>query len=93
MDNGISNLVTRIAKSGSEYERAQLAVARNSATALNVTQQVSSEGDLDFTKAVTDMKMLDYAYLWYACSDGGNEETVHVDDYYTNIYDVLVKVK
>ena len=62
LDNGISNLVTRIAKSGSEYERAQLAVARNSATALNVTQQVSSEGDLDFTKAVTDMKMLDYAY-------------------------------
>ena len=62
LDNGISNLVTRIAKSGSEYERAQLAVARNSATALNVTQQVSSEGDLAFTKAVTDMKMLDYAY-------------------------------
>ena len=62
LDNGISNLVTRIAKCGSEYERAQLAVARNSATALNVTQQVSSEGDLDFTKAVTDMKMLDYAY-------------------------------
>ena len=34
----------------------------NDATALAVTQQVSREGDLDFTKAVTDMKMLDYAY-------------------------------
>lgn len=62
LDSGISNLVTRIAKSGSEYERAQLNVQRNSATALAVTQQVSREGDLDFTKAVTDMKMLDYAY-------------------------------
>lgn len=38
-------------------------------------------------------EMLDYAYLWYECPDGGNEENVHVDDYYTNIYDVLVKVK
>lgn len=62
LDSGISSLVTRIAKSGSEYERAQLAVVRNSANALAVTRQVSSEGDLDFTKAVTDMKMLDYAY-------------------------------
>ena len=62
LDNGINSLVTRIAKSGSEYERAQLNVTRNQATALNVTQQVSSEGDLDITKAITDMKMLDYAY-------------------------------
>lgn len=62
LDSGISNLVTRIAKSGSEYERAQLNVQRNSATALNVTQMISTEGDLDITKAITDMKMLDYAH-------------------------------
>jgi flagellar hook-associated protein 3 FlgL len=62
LDKGINNLVTRIAKSGSEYERAQLNVQRNGATELNVTQLVSAEGDLDFTKAVTDMKMLDYTY-------------------------------
>ena len=62
LDSGISSLVTRISKSGSEYERAQLNVQRNGATKLNVTQQVSREGDLDFTKAITDMKMLDYAY-------------------------------
>ena len=62
LDAGIDNLVTRIAKSGSEYERAQLNVTRNSSTALNVTQQISREGDLDITKAITDMKMLDYAY-------------------------------
>ena len=61
IDQGISSLVTRLAKSGAEYERAKLNVERNSKTALDVTQMISSEGDLDFTKAVTDMKMLDYA--------------------------------
>lgn len=60
LDQGIDNLVTRIAKSGSEYERAQLNATRSSKLALDVTQQVSREGDLDFTKAITDMKMLDY---------------------------------
>lgn len=62
LDNGISSLVTRIAKSGSDYERAQNNALRNSNTALNVTQQVSREGDLDYTKAITDLKMLDYTY-------------------------------
>ena len=62
LDSGIANLVTRIAKSGSQYERAQRNVQRNSATAMNVTQQISREGDLDITKAITDMKMLDYTY-------------------------------
>lgn len=62
LDSGISSLVTRIAKSGSEYERAQLNIQRNSATALNVTRMISTEGDLDITKAITDMKMLDYAH-------------------------------
>jgi flagellar hook-associated protein 3 FlgL len=62
IDSSIDNLVTRLAKSGSEYERAQQNITRNSATALNVNQLISTEGDLDFTKAVTDMKMLDYVY-------------------------------
>ena len=60
LDMGINNLVTRLAKSGSEYERAQLNATRSSKLALDVTQMVSREGDLDFTKAITDMKMLDY---------------------------------
>ena len=60
LDQGIGNLVTRIAKNGSEYERAQINITRNSKVALDVTQQVSREGDLDFTKAITDLKMLDY---------------------------------
>ena len=60
LDQGIDSLVNRIAKSGSEYERAQLNATRSSKLALDVTNMVSREGDLDFTKAVTDMKMLDY---------------------------------
>ncbi len=62
LDKGIDSLVTRVAKSGSAYERAQNNALRNSNTALNVTQQVSREGDLDYTKAITDLKMLDYTY-------------------------------
>ncbi len=60
LDKGIDSLVTRIAKSGSEYERAQLNATRSSKLALDVTSMVSREGDLDFTKAITDLKMLDY---------------------------------
>lgn len=60
LDMGIDSLVTRIAKSGSEYERAQLNANRNGKLALDVTQMVSREGDLDYTKAITDLKMLDY---------------------------------
>jgi flagellar hook-associated protein 3 FlgL len=60
LDKGIDSLVTRIAKSGAEYERAQLNATRNSKLALDVTSMVSREGDLDFTKAITDLKMLDY---------------------------------
>ena len=62
LDQSLNNLVTRIAQNGSEHERASLNVVRNSQTSLNVTQMISTEGDLDFTKAVTDMKMLDYVH-------------------------------
>lgn len=62
LDAGLGNLVTRIAENGSNYERASLNVTRNSQTALNVTQMIATEGDLDFTKAVTDMKMMDYVH-------------------------------
>lgn len=60
LDQGIDNLVTRIAKSGSEFERAQINAQRSSKIGLDVTQMVAREGDLDFTKAITDLKMLDY---------------------------------
>ncbi len=59
IDEGISNITTRLAKSGSDYERAQNNITRSQTTALNVTQLVSREGDIDFTKTITDMKMLE----------------------------------
>ncbi|MBQ4379030.1 MAG: flagellar hook-associated protein 3 [Treponema sp.] len=59
LDSGINTLVTRVAKSGSEYERLQNDMTRNSAVALNVTGQISREGDLDLTKALIDEKQLE----------------------------------
>lgn len=60
IDGSVNNLVSRLAQTGAEYERAVQNISRNSATALNVTSMISREGDLDFTKAATDMKMMDY---------------------------------
>ncbi len=59
IDEGISNITTRLAKTGSDYERAQNNITRSQTTALNVTQLVSREEDIDFTKTITDMKMLE----------------------------------
>ena len=60
IDEGMSNLTTRLAKSGSDYERAQNNIERSKTNNLNVTQLVSREGDIDLTKAITDLKMLEY---------------------------------
>lgn len=60
IDGGLDNLVTRLAETGSLYERAQNSIARAQTNELNVTSMISREGDLDFTKAITDMKMLEY---------------------------------
>ena len=60
LDQGINSLVTRLAKSGAEYERVQLNATRSSKIALDVNAAISREGDLDFTKVVTDLKLLDY---------------------------------
>jgi len=56
----MSALNTNLALIGSNYERAQNNVQRSQTNNLNVTRLVSREGDVDLTKAVTDMKMLDY---------------------------------
>ena len=60
MDSGINNLTTRLAKNGSDYERAMNNIQRNQTTEVNVTQLVSREGDIDITKAITDLKMMEY---------------------------------
>ena len=60
IDNGLDNLVTRQAEIGSNYERAQQSIAKAQTNQLGATNMIAREGDLDFTKAVTDMKMLEY---------------------------------
>ena len=60
LDQGINNLTGRLAKIGSEYERAMINAERSSANQLEATRLVSREGDVDFTKAVMDLKMLEY---------------------------------
>ena len=60
IDSGLNTLVSRVAKNGSDYERLQGDIQRSSGVALNVNGQISREGDLDITKAITDEKMLEY---------------------------------
>lgn len=60
LDNALGNLERRLAETGALYERAQQNIARAQTNNLNVTNMISREGDLDFTKAITDMKMLEY---------------------------------
>jgi flagellar hook-associated protein 3 FlgL len=60
LDYGIGNLTTRLAKNGSDYERAMNNVERSKTGSLNVTKLVSREGDIDLTEAITDLKMLEY---------------------------------
>lgn len=62
IDEGMNNLTARLAKSGSDYERAQNNIQRQSLNNLNVTQLVSREGDIDMSEAITDLKMLDYVH-------------------------------
>ena len=59
IDQGMSNLETRIAKNGSDWERAMNNVERQKANNLNVTRLVSREGDVDLTEAIMNLKMLE----------------------------------
>lgn len=60
IDKGLDNLVTRLAEIGSLYERAEQNISRNEKTILDTTARISREGDLDFSQAVTDLKLLEY---------------------------------
>ncbi len=60
LDSGVGNLTRRIAETGAQYERAQVAVSRSQTNNLNTNAMIAREGDLDITKGITDMKMLDY---------------------------------
>ncbi|MBO4705228.1 MAG: flagellar hook-associated protein 3 [Spirochaetaceae bacterium] len=60
IDQGLDNLITRLAETGAQYERAQQNITRNEKTALDTTSRISREGDVDFSQAVTDLKLLEY---------------------------------
>lgn len=60
VDGGIDNLATRLASIGSQYERTQATMARIVNQSVNVTAAESREADIDFTKAITDLKMFEY---------------------------------
>ncbi len=60
LDSAVENLSTRLAEIGSRHERSQATISRLDTQTLNVTAAASREGDLDFTKAITDLKMYEY---------------------------------
>ena len=53
-------IFSKQAEIGSNYVRAQEAIAKAQTNQLGATNLIAREGDLDFTKAITDMKMLEY---------------------------------
>lgn len=62
LDSALVSLTNNISKIGSDYERAQQNIARAETNSLNTTSQISREGDLDITTAITEMKMLEYVH-------------------------------
>ena len=60
IDQGLDNLIKRLAETGAQYERAQQNISRNEKTSLDTTSRISREGDLDFSMAATDLKLLEY---------------------------------
>lgn len=60
VDGALENLGTRLSDIGSRFERAKFTLSRIDTQIVNVTAAESREGDLDFTKAVTDLKMYEY---------------------------------
>lgn len=61
LDAGIDNLATRLSDIGSRYERTKATIARLEVQQINTTAAESREADIDFTKAVTDLKMYELA--------------------------------
>ncbi len=60
LDAALDNLETRLTENGSLYQRAEANITRAQKNQLDVTAMISREGDLDFTTALTDLKMMEY---------------------------------
>lgn len=62
LDGGIETITTRMTELGAKYSRAEAIIARIGNQTLNVTNQESRESDLDFTKAISDLKMYEFIH-------------------------------
>jgi flagellar hook-associated protein 3 FlgL len=57
---GVESLSGRLSDIGSRYERSQMTLTRLENQQVTVTAAESREADLDFTQAITDLKMYEY---------------------------------
>lgn len=62
LDGGIETITMRMTELGARYSRAENILARLSNQTLNVTSQESREADLDFTKAISDLKLYEFIH-------------------------------
>jgi flagellar hook-associated protein 3 FlgL len=62
MDLAMGNLNARIAEVGSRQERAEMTWSRLNQEIPDVTESLARESALDFTTAVTELKMMDFAH-------------------------------
>lgn len=62
LDGAIETITTRMTELGARYSRAEAILARLSNQTLNITQSESREADLDFTKAISDLKMYEFIH-------------------------------
>ena len=61
LDSAMDNMNRRLAEAGSMMERLDMAALRLNKEIPDVTKLLAAEKDLDFTQAVTDLKMMEYA--------------------------------
>ncbi len=62
LDGSIETITTRMTELGARYSRAEATIARIGAQTLNVTNQEARESDIDFTKAISDLKMYEFIH-------------------------------
>ncbi|MDR1277695.1 MAG: flagellar hook-associated protein 3 [Treponema sp.] len=62
MDLALGNIHARIAEVGSRQERTEMAWSRLNQEIPDVTESLARESALDFTTAVTELKMMDFAH-------------------------------
>ena len=62
LDGAIETLTSRMTELGARYSRVETILARISSQALNVTNAESREADIDFTKAISDLKLYEFIH-------------------------------